>query len=221
MATAVEPRAPRVLQGEDRVVIRGVDWEGYEALLRVVGDGHVRITYDGKDTELMAPSADHEDSKKLIGRLIETLTLELGIPCDGLGSTTWRRRVKEKGLEPDECYYLSNAARVQRRRVNLDVDPPPDLAVEVEISRSALDRMGIYAALRIPEVWRYDGQTLRIERLQPDGTYAEVPASAELPMLPPAEVVRWLDRGEAMGQTAWLREFREWVRAELLPRHEG
>src|SRR5689334_3090960 len=102
MATAVEPRAIRVLQGEDRVVIRGVDWEGYEALLRVVGDGHVRVTYDGKDAELMAPSYDHEVFKSLIARLIEILVVELNIPCEAAGSTTWRRRLMEKGLEPDE-----------------------------------------------------------------------------------------------------------------------
>jgi Uma2 family endonuclease len=222
MATAVEPlKATRSHEAEQRVVIRGVDWDGYEALLRLVGDGHVRITYDGEDAELMSPSYDHEDFKKMIARLIETLTLELNIPCQAAGSTTRRKRLKAKGLEPDECYYISNSERVAGRRIDLTVDPPPDLAVEIEISRSALDRMAIYAALGVPEVWRYDGRTLRVERLRPDGTYAEVPASVELPSFPPGEVVRWLEKGRGQGQTAWLREFREWVRAELLPRHEG
>src|SRR4051794_15409356 len=95
MATAVEPsKATRAPEAEQRVVIRGVDWDGYETLLRLVGDGHVRITYDGEDAELMSPSHDHEDFKKMIARLIETLTLELNIPCEGAGSTTWRKPLK-------------------------------------------------------------------------------------------------------------------------------
>ena len=219
MATAVETKlaTTRSLEGEQRVVIRGVDWEGYESLLRIVGEGHVRITYDGKDAELMTVSYDHENFKKLIARLIETLTLELDLPCNGAGSMTWRSQLLEKGLEPDECYYLASAERVGRR-IDPAVDLSPDLAVEVEISRSALDRMAIYAALGVREVWRFDGEALTIVKLRDDGTYAPVEVSPSLPMIPPSEVVRWLELGRTMGQTPWLRQFREWVRAELLPK---
>ena len=225
MATVVEPvKTTRTLQGEQRFVIPGVGWEGYEALLKMVGDGHIRFTCDGKDVELMSPSIDHEEFGNLIGRMIETVTEELHIPCRGLGSTTWRKRIKEKGLEADRCYYLANVPRVRGKRNNIDlaVDPPPDLAIEIEISRSALDRMGIYAALRVPEVWRFDGERLSVEHLQPDGTYATVDASPGLPMLPLEEVVRWIGLAETMDDhTEWNRQLREWVREELLPRHEG
>ncbi|MBV8076797.1 MAG: Uma2 family endonuclease, partial [Planctomycetaceae bacterium] len=123
--------------------------------------------------------------------------------------------------KPDECYYLTNAERVVGRRIDLSVDPPPDLAIEVEISRSALDRIGIYAALGVPEVWRFDGEALRVEQLQADGTYREVAASPGLPFLSSEEVVQWLRLAETMGQTPWLRQFREWVRDELAPRFGG
>jgi Uma2 family endonuclease len=203
------------------VVLRGVGWEGYETLMRLVGDGPVRLTYDRGDLELMSPSLDHEDYKNLLGRIIEAVTEELRIPCRGAGSTTWRKRARERGLEADECYYLANFARVRGKRGHLDlsIDPPPDLAVEVEISRSALDRMGVYAALGVPEVWRFDGEALAVHRLQPDGTYAVAPASPSLPMLAPGEVVRWLREAEALeDHSEWGRRFRDWVRDELAPR---
>jgi Uma2 family endonuclease len=220
--TTTEPRT-RVLEPEPRFLLRGVGWAGYEAMLGIVGDRRsVRITYDRGDLELMSPSSEHEEFGHLLGRVVVTVTEELRIPCRGLRSTTWRKQLKDRGLEPDECYYLARFPRVRgKKKIDLSVDPAPDLAIEVEISRSALDRMGIYAALGVPEVWRFDGETLRVEQLQADGTYAEVEASPSLPFLPPAEVVRWLGLADTFpGQTAWLRQFREWVRATLAPGQE-
>jgi Uma2 family endonuclease len=224
MATAVEPKMAKSSgppQGEQRVLLRGVGWEGYESLLRMVGDGHVRVTYDRGDAELMSPSRDHEAFKTRIGRLIEALTEILDLPCEGAGSTTWRKHADECGLEPDECYYLANAERVIGRSIDLSIDPPPDLAVEIEISRSALGRMGIYARLGVPEVWRFDGETLRIERLTDAGAYEEVPGSPSLPFLTAVEVTHWLRLGQSMGQTPWIQQFRDWVRNELAPRRGG
>lgn len=219
MATTVEPRT-RTWEPETRIVLRRVGWRGYEAMLGIIGDHTpIRITYDRGDMELMSPSTDHERFKMLLDRLILFAALELDIPCDAFASSTWRRRDLERGLEPDQCYYLANSPRIAgKKSIDLDVDPPPDLAVEVEISRSALERMGIYAALRVPEVWRFDGETLRIARLQADGTYTEVDTSVSLPSLSPAEVVRWIGLAEGQSQTAWLRQFRAWVRDELAPR---
>ncbi len=216
MATAEKPR--RTLEAERRFVLPDVSPEGYESLLQIVGDGHVRIAYDGKDIELMSSSGDREEFKKLIARLIETMTAELNLPCDGYGSTTWRKPLRDKGLEPDECYYLANARRIIGRSVDLSVDPPPDLAVEIEISKSALDRMSIYAALGVPEVWRFDGERLTVESLQSDGTYQAVAISPSFPFLPLDEFVRWIEKGQGMGQTPWIRAFRDWVRDELGPR---
>jgi Uma2 family endonuclease len=222
---AIERAQGRTLVPEQRVVLRGIGWEGYETILKLIGDkAAVRLTYDRGDLELMAPSIDHEESKSLFGRMVETMTEELRIPCRAAGSTTWRQQAKERGLEADECYYIAAFSQVRgkRKTIDLSVDPPPDLAIEVEISQSALDRMGIYATLKVPEVWRFDGVTLSINQLQGDGTYAEVDKSLSLPFLKPQELVDWIRQAEIIeDHSEWGRRFREWVRAELAPRHEN
>src|SRR5437868_2949667 len=108
MATAVDKPATRTSIGEQRVVIRNVGWDGYESLLRLVGDGHIRLTYDRGDAELMSPSHNHEFYKKVLGWMIETVADELDIPYQTAGSTTWRKKADDRGLEADECYYFAN-----------------------------------------------------------------------------------------------------------------
>jgi Uma2 family endonuclease len=221
MATAVKPRS-KTYEPESRFVLRDIGWQGYETLLNLVGDGAVRITYDRGTSELMLPSRDHELFRIIVGRIIDILAEELYLPYIAAGSTTWRREDLDRGLEPDQCFYLANAGRVLgKKTIDLSVDPPPDLAVEIEISRSALDRMGVYAALGVPEVWRFDGETLRVERLQEDRTYAPSETSPTFPFLPLEEIVRFLQRAETMDHGAWGRQFRAWVRAELVPRLGG
>jgi Uma2 family endonuclease len=156
---------------EARVVLRGVSWSTYEALLADVDAPGSRITYDRGDLEIMSPFDEHERFKRLIGRLIETLTEESEIPIRSSGSTTFRSEPKRRGLEPDESYYVANEPRVRGRdEIDLAVDPPPDLVVEVKITQSAIDRMPLCAALGVPEVWRYDGRSLQVVQLQPHGS---------------------------------------------------
>ena len=124
--------------------------------------------------------------------------------------------MKQKGLEPDECYWVANEPLVRARAdLDLEVDPPPDIAVEVEETRSVLNRMGIYAALRVSEVWRSAGNQIVVAQLQDDGTYANVEQSPSFPWLPMAELGRFLERSETMDETRWIRSFRAWVRAEV------
>src|SRR5260221_3831993 len=146
-----------------RLVLYGEPWETYVRLLRIFDERrHLRITYDRGALEIMTLSPEHEQWKRLIGRLIETLTEELGLPLAEYGSMTIKRRKKLRGLEPDECFWIQNEALVRNlKKYDLRRDPPPDLIVEVDISRSAVNRMGIYAALNVPEVWR-----LRKEQLE-------------------------------------------------------
>ncbi len=221
MATVSASTTKTALEPEERFVLRNVGWSGYEALLAMIGDGHTRVTYDRGDAELMSPSSDHDDYAELIGDIVKAVAGELRVPYKSLRSTTWRKRSKERGLEADNCFYLASFPRIQgkRERFDLTVDPPPDLAVEVEISRSELDRMSVYAGLGVPEVWRFDGETLTIERLQDNGEYGTVERSAELPMVTPEEVVHWIKLAENNAdQCEWDRNLREWVRAEVLPR---
>ena len=222
MATATETtpatRAkPEV--GEHRFIIYNVGWEGYEALLELFGDDGPRMNYSKGNVELMSPLIPHEQYSNLIGYMIECLTEELDIPRNALGSTTFKRRMADRGLEPDECYYIANAGRIRKhqRSPDLDVDPPPDLAIEIEITNSLLDKLGIYAGIGVPEIWRFDGEALIVLLLQPDGTYAESQTSASFPFLPMGEIVRFLHEYDPADETRWGRSFRAWVREVLLP----
>jgi Uma2 family endonuclease len=220
-AQSAPPRA-RALVPEQRVVLRGIGWGGFEAILKIIGDQPgIRLTYDRGDLELMSPSVSHEVFKKRFARMVEALTEELDIPCEAAGSTTWKQQLADRGLESEESYYIANSGRVAgRRHIDLNVDPPPDLAIEVEISRSALDRMGIYAALKVSEIWRFGGERVIVEVLQPDGTYASQTTSSQLPFLELDRLVDWIYEADGVSQTTWIRRFREWVRAELAPRLE-
>jgi len=215
MTSTVSPATSR--QGEHRFVIQGIDWDGYETLLKIMP--RVRITYDRGVVELMSPLFPHELYKSRLGRLIEIMAEELDIPIITAGSTTYKRLVLDRGLEPDESYYLGGYDRLtDRGRIHLDVDPPPDLAVEVDITSSSLDRMGIYAALGVREVWRFDGESLTIQLLQKDKTYALSNMSLAFPFLPVSEIPDLILDGEANDETQWGKLVRRWVKDIVVPR---
>jgi Uma2 family endonuclease len=219
MATIAEVRAGEG-PAEPRFVLYGVGWRGYETMLDLVGDRPIRLTYDRGNLELMSPSQDHEKVKSLVGRLVEALTEELDIPSISLGSTTWRREDLDRGLEADECFYLfDHAERFQGRTSEPGVDPPPDLAVEIDITRSSLNRQDIYGALGVPEVWRLDASSLQVLLLRPDGRYDTATSSRLFPFLPLDEVARRLREGAAMTHSLWGRQVRAWIRDELAPRY--
>jgi Uma2 family endonuclease len=200
------------LESERRFVLYGASWQTYEALVHDLECGAVRLTYDRGSLEMMSPSRDHERFKTLIGRIIEIFTEALDIPMQAGGSTTWRKADLQKGLEADECYYIQHEPQIcDKSEINLDVDPPPDLAVEIEISSSILDKMAVYAALKVPEIWRYDGETLRICLLDAEGEYRDAERSLNLPQLPPSEVARFLALRDDTRETSWARMFRRWV----------
>jgi Uma2 family endonuclease len=201
---------------EQRFVLSCVNWDAYVAFSDRLGERHVRVTFDRGELELMTLSPEHERAKSLLARFVEALTEELDIDIASYGSMTCRREDLERGLEPDECYWIAHEALVRGRdEIDFDEDPPPDLALEVEISRSALNRMGIYARLGVPEVWRWDGQTLRICVLGPDGNYTERDRSVAFPFLPMAELVRFLTGGAGLSETKRVRSFRIWVREQM------
>ena len=128
----------------------------------------------------------------------------------------------EKGLEPDEAFYIQNEARVRGKfEMDLEVDPPPDLAVEIDITSSSVDREGIYAAIGVPEIWRFDGDSLRIFQLRPDGTYEPTEVSPSFPFLPIAEFAAFIDPLPDEDQTSWSKRFRDWVRERVLPLYQA
>ncbi|MBI4858676.1 MAG: Uma2 family endonuclease [Candidatus Riflebacteria bacterium] len=199
------------------IVLCGISWPTYEALLRDLEDSPgIRVAYDRGTLEIMSPSKLHENLKSLLSQMLGILMLELNIERVSAGSTTWRRQDLERGLEPDECYYIASEARVRGKdHLDLTVDPPPDLAIEVDLDKPALEKLRIYAALGVTEVWKYDGQRLCVYRLQPDARYLEVRESASFPFLPLDELTRFLSQRQGTTETQLLRAFREWVRTRL------
>jgi Uma2 family endonuclease len=199
-------------QPRPRFTLENVSWELYELLLRDVAGQHVRITYDSGRMVLMSPLPIHDKLKKMIGMLIEATAVTLGIPMAMLGSTTWKRRDLAEGLEADACYYIQNEARVRALKgFDLTRDPPPDLAVEIEVTHNPIDRPSIYAALGVGEVWRHDGQRVQFLKLGPDRTYQPCAASVALPMLTPADIDRHLALLWTVPDTDIIRRFRDWL----------
>jgi Uma2 family endonuclease len=220
-ATAA-PAAPSVPSAEQRILLHGVSWQTYEALLREFDCRPIRLTYDRGALEIMTLSHRHEHYSRLLGRLIEALTEELDIPIHSGGCTTFHQEAKQRGLEPDECYWVQNEPRMRgRKEFDFDADPPPDLAIEVDVSRSSLNRLAIYAALGVGEVWRFDGSTLQVYRLQAGEEYALSESSPTFPHLPIAEVLRFLRDSDRLDETSLVRSFRAWARKHVLPRARG
>jgi Uma2 family endonuclease len=213
----------RLPPGECRV-FRGVDWEFYQQVLEVAwGRRWLRVAFDGRDLEIMATGAFHEAAGDFAWRLIEIVSEELEIVSASLGKTTWMRPEINRGIEADQCFFFlpekleAVAVAIARTSENVGDYPNPDLAIEVDISRPKVDRPGIYAALKVPEIWRFTASGLTIERLTDQGTYAAVDTSGFLPIRS-VEVVRWVLQEDRSNLLAWKRRLRDWVRAELTPR---
>jgi Uma2 family endonuclease len=220
-------RPPRLDQSDHRIVISAVEWDLYDRLSEAIGERqHVRLAYDGEDLEIMTTGRLHEDYKELLGQIVGTVSKILGIPRSKLGETTWKRPEIARGIQADQCYYFvaeklaaDKAARARKSNVVADY-PNPDLAIEIDLSDPQVDRSGIYAALRVAEVWRFDGESLVIEQLRDDGSYVTAEASRFLP-LRAADILRWLVEEDSGDQIAWERRLDAWARALRRGRRKG
>jgi Uma2 family endonuclease len=194
-------------------VMEDASCELYEKLLRDIGNRPIRVTYDEGRMEIMSPLPEHERPKGVMGRMIEMLAFELNMPMVSLGSTTFRKKEKAKGLEPDECYYFRDEARMRgRKRLDLRRDPPPELLVEIDVTSRSVPRQPIHAALDVPEIWRYDGRRLQCLQLV-KGAYVPRKMSRVFPFLEPAQLQQFLDLLPEQDDTSILRLFVDWVRA--------
>ncbi len=198
----------------------GVAWKDYEAMLRIVAGTNVRVTYDDGEMEVVSPHHRHERTKTRLGRMVELLAYVLGIPMECLGSTTLKSEMKKKGLEPDECYYVQNEPLVRGREdLDLALDPPPDLAIEVDHASRSLPREPIYAALGVPELWCVRKGKFGVRLLGEDGRYHPSETSRCFLFLPMEEMGRFLDLKLPAGETAWAQEFAAWLRDTVAPLH--
>ena len=194
---------------EQRFALNSIDWQSYRAISHALTGRHLRITYDRGRLELMTISSLHGTLCRLVYTIISVLTEEFQLPKRGCGDMTCDRESLERGIEPDECFYIENEAKV-RGKDNLDmsVDPPPDLAVEIDISRDSRRRLSIYAALGVPEVWRFDGTALTVYVRQTNGEYEAVAVSPHFPPIPLAEIEATLKRRHEMDDNALMKLFR-------------
>ena len=197
------------------IELEDIDWPEFEAILTELGDRRsTRMAYNNRTLTIVAPLFAHEKSKIVLGDLVTILLDELEIDHDASGSTTLKRQDLKKGVEPDDSFYIQNFERILNKdRLDLAIDPPPDLAIEMDLT-SKTD-VSLYEALNVPELWRYDSGKLRIDVLQ-NGKYVQVQSSPTFPGWPIAKLAeRFIDRSRAVGRGKAMREFRQWVRSHL------
>ncbi|KAB8314076.1 Uma2 family endonuclease [Tolypothrix campylonemoides VB511288] len=198
-----------------RVLLQDVTWQEFEKILDELGEHRAaRIAYDDGTLEIMTPLPEHEDDKEIIGDLVKALLEELDIEFRSLGSTTFKNQKMAQGIEPDQCFYIQNESKIRgKKRLDLTVDPPPDLALEVDITSRT--HPSIYKAIKVPELWRFDKRKLQINVLR-DGSYVESQESLNFPGLPLVEVIsQYLEQSKTAGRNATLKAFRLWVREQL------
>jgi Uma2 family endonuclease len=198
------------------IVLKGIHWDTYQALVRDLElQPSRRLTYDNGSLEIWMPLPPHESYKRWLGRFVEIVTEELDIEIRSLSASTWSREDLAKGVEADECYYIQNEAVIRgKMAIDLTVDPPPDLAIEIDITNPSLPRLPIYRALGVPEVWRFDGSRLQFLRLI-DGEYRDVTTSIAIRLLTVDVVQTLLQEASEMGETSWAKLVRRWVREGL------
>ena len=205
MATVVSPT-------DQRIVLDNISWEMYESLLEAHRDRSApRFTYDQGRLEIMSPSPEHETLKDVAAQLVNIVAEELEADLQGLDSTTFRREDLDGGFEPDACFYIKNAVRIRgKTELDLRIDPPPDLLIEIDITSPSINKFPIFAQLGVPEVWRYDGQRWIILVVEGEG-YVEREKSTALPGLSGVAIERLIEEGRSMRRPEWLRRVREWA----------
>jgi Uma2 family endonuclease len=211
-ATHDQPLVP----SDQRFLLPAVDWATYRAVSRALTGRHVRLTYDGENLEFMTISPSHGNFSRILGRFVVVMTEESGLPLKSFGDMTCEREDVGRALEPDECFYIANEPAVRgKEKIDLLVDPPPDLAIEVEITRASRDRLAIYSDLGVSEVWRFDGTSLRVFQLGDERTYNQCEQSRFFPGLRISDLTDFLLRRTEMDENQLIASFREWVREQL------
>lgn len=202
----------------DRILLHNISWQQFENLLVDLGDHRsARIAYDQGTLEIITPLPEHEYFKETISIAVQDIAEELNLDYESYGSTTWRREIKQAGLEPDNCFYFQNEAVIRGKLTfDLNQDPPPDLALEIDITNKSLDRFPIYARLGVPEFWCYDNGELLIYLLTGD-RYLQTQRSLIFPQLAIRELPQVIEANRQQGRLALRRSVRAWVRQQVNP----
>ena len=196
-----------LLLEQDHVIMHGVSWQTFQQLLADRGERcGVLLAYDRGTVELRVPSQEHEWVKTTLTQVVEAVAFARDLHYRSLGSTTFGREDLARGFEPDACFYLDHAGAIAPdRALDLTVDPPPDLVIEVDITRSSVDKLPIYAAFGVPEVWRYTDGEVEIRCLTAD-TYLVSETSRVLPGINAGMVTRFVAEARTVAnQTMWFK----------------
>jgi Uma2 family endonuclease len=207
---AIQPLA------ENRTQLQHISWQTFKLMLAEMGSERKnRIFYDSGIIEIMTPLMLHENSNRLIEVFVGVMCEELGLEIKRTGSLTLTRDDLERGGEPDSSYYIQNEAFVRdKENINLEKDPPPDLVLEIEYSRSAINKLNLYASMGIPEFWRFNGTVLRIYQLS-GKQYTEIQISPTFNPILVTEIPRFIQQAKQNGENATTRKFRTWVQQQI------
>jgi len=203
------------IQPGQQLLLEDVSWQQLEGILAELGESRAaRLSYSNGRLEIMVPLPEHEKAKEIIGDMVKILLEERQIAFEPLGSTTLKNERMIQAVEPDACFYIQNqAAVIGKNRLDMSVDPPPDLAIEIDLtSRTQLEN---YQILGVPELWRYARRGLQINVLQA-GRYVESDFSPTFPDIPMLELInRYVQHSQVAGRTQAIQAFRSWVRENL------
>lgn len=210
MPAIVDP--PRL--ADNRIVLHDISWGTYERLLEELADCSApRLTYDRGELEIKSPIAEHEDVNRALDKLVSFVAFEMGVETRDLGSTTFRLEDLERGFEPDSCFYVQNELLIRgKNRLDLTVDPPPDLVIEIDITNSSINKRKIFAQFGVPEVWRYDGRQVEIFKLA-GRAYVKAEASFVLPFFTAEVLTNFVAKSRTLSRLEWMKRVRDWARA--------
>jgi Uma2 family endonuclease len=197
------------------MVLHGISWRTYESLLADHAERSApRFTYDRGTLEIMPLTASHEEDNRVLHDIVSLITAELGIEILNVGSTTYHRSDLEAGFEADTAFYVQHEAQMRGRRdINPAIDPPPDLVIEVDATRSSLDKLSIYARFGVPEVWRTKDGHVQLYHLT-NGSYVEADTSKVIPHIMRDMLERLLSERRSTPWTEWVRAVRAWAREQ-------
>jgi len=204
-----------VVSPGQQLLLKNVSWQQFQEILANLGESrNSRIAYSQGILEIMVLLPEQETDKVIIGDLVKAILEEIDIEFRSLGSTTFENEQMLAAVEPDDCFYIQNEAAIRgKKRLNLTVDPPPDLAIEIDITSKT--KLASYQNLKVSELWRYNGQKLEINLLQA-GKYVQSTQSLIFPNLPITEAIpEYLERSKVIGRNATMKLFRAWLKTQL------
>ena len=195
-----------------RMLLSSISWHTYQQLAADLGEQPVRLAYDQGTLEIMTPSFEHEHLNRLLADIVQAIAFGKDLPIEQAGSTDFQREDVERGFQPDSCFYLGDNVRVIHGKQRLDVsrDPPPDLVVEVDVTNRSLNKLPLYAAIGVPEVWRFDSAHIILYRLS-GAAYQEVSTSAVLEGVTADDLLRFVQLAYEMSRKEWFFHIMRWA----------